>query len=271
MPDWVKDPVRHARTGRNGRPVGVGDAGPAAAHRPPGRCGGKASVGYGSQVASWGSTLTGLVPLSLVISLSPLSVIPAVLVLHSPRPRPTSLAFLAGWVLGLTALTVGFVAGSGALGDLHKSPPAWASWSRIVLGAALIAFGIYQWLTRHRHSEMPGWMRSFTKLTPPRSGAAGMVLVVVRLEVLLVCAAAGLAIGSAGLGDTRAWISAAFFVVLSASSVAAPVLAYTVAGDRLEEPLTRLQDWMERNHAALVAAVLVLIGVMVLYNGIHAL
>ena len=54
---------------------------------------------------SWGSVLTGLVPLGLVISLSPLTVIPAVLVLQAPRPRPSSLAFLGGWLLGLAALT----------------------------------------------------------------------------------------------------------------------------------------------------------------------
>ena len=58
--------------------------------------------------------LTTLIPLALVVSVSPLSVIPAVLVLQTPRPRPTSLAFLGGWLLGLTALTAVFVASSDA-------------------------------------------------------------------------------------------------------------------------------------------------------------
>ena len=44
----------------------------------------------------WGSVLTELIPLALVVALSPLSIIPAVLSLHTPRPRPTGLAFLAG-------------------------------------------------------------------------------------------------------------------------------------------------------------------------------
>ena len=35
--------------------------------------------------------------------------------------------------------------------------------------------------------------------------------------------------------------------------------------------MARLKDWMEKNNAALMAAILVLIGLMVLYNGIHAL
>ncbi|MGV7969578.1 GAP family protein, partial [Mycobacterium kansasii] len=82
-------------------------------------------------------------------------------VLHSPRPRPTSLAVLGGWMLGLTALTALFVAGSGVFAGLHKSPPAWASWLRVVMGSALILFGIYRWLTRHGHGEAPRWMRAF--------------------------------------------------------------------------------------------------------------
>jgi hypothetical protein len=64
----------------------------------------------------WGSVVAQLVPLALVITASPLSVIPAVLVLHTPRPRPTSFAFLAGWVFGLAALTVAFVGLSELLG-----------------------------------------------------------------------------------------------------------------------------------------------------------
>jgi hypothetical protein len=212
-----------------------------------------------------------LIPLALVIALSPLSVIPAVLVLQAPRPKPTSLAFLGGWLLGLAALTAIFVASSDALGDLHKSPPTWASWLRVVLGSALIAFGIYQWLTRHGHTESPKWMRSFTTLTPARAGITGVVLVVVRLEVLICSALAGLAIGSGGLGIAAECTTAAIFVGVAASTVAVPVLAYAGAGDRLDDPMARLKDWMERNNAALLAAILVLIGLMVVYNGVHAL
>jgi hypothetical protein len=219
---------------------------------------------------SWGSVLATLIPLALVIALSPLSVIPALLVMHAPRPKPTSLAFLGGWLLGLTALTAAFVASSDALGALRKSPPAWASWLRVVLGLALIAYGIYEWLTRRRHTESPKWMRSFASLTPARAGLTGLVLVV-RPEVLIMCALAGLAIDSGGLGIAAVWITLATFVAVAASTVAIPVLAFAGAGDRLDEPMTRLKDWMERNNAALLAAILVLIGVMVLYNGVHAL
>ncbi len=219
---------------------------------------------------SWGSLLATLIPLALVIAVSPLTIIPAVLVLHSPRPRPTSLAFLGGWVLGLAALTAVFTAGSGLFGGLHKSPPHWASWTRVVLGSALILFGIYRWLTRHRESDTPRWMRAFDTITPRRAGLTGLVTVV-RLEVSIMCLAGGLAIGTSSLGVAGKWVLATVFVVLSASTAALPILGYLSAGDRLEDQLTKLKDWMESNHLGMLAAVLILIGLMVLYNGISAL
>lgn len=215
--------------------------------------------------------LTKLVALAAVIALSPITVIPAVLVLHAPRPRPTSLAFLAGWALGLAALTAVFISGSELVGDVHKTPPTWASWLRVALGTALVGLGVFHWLTRHRHGSMPRWMRSFSTLSPVRAGLTGAVLVVVRPEVLLVCAAAGLAVGNSPLTVAGAVLAAAFFVVIAASTVAIPILSYAAAGDRLDDALERLKAWMEENHAVLLAIILVLIGLMVLYNGIHAL
>ncbi|MDQ2638092.1 MAG: GAP family protein, partial [Actinomycetota bacterium] len=49
------------------------------------------------------------------------------------------------------------------------------------------------------------------------------------------------------------------------------ILAYAVSGDRLDGALTRLKAWMEEQHAVLMAVILVVIGLMVLYKGIHGL
>ncbi|OBF28150.1 hypothetical protein A5724_27340 [Mycobacterium sp. ACS1612] len=214
--------------------------------------------------------LTELIPLALVIALSPLSIIPAVLVLHTSQPRPTGVAFLAGWLIGLTALTIVFLELSNLVVDLSK-PPTWASWVRIVVGAALIVFGIYRWLTRKRAAHTPAWMQKLGTLSPARAGLAAMALAVVNPKVLFMCVAAGLAIGTGGLGSAHAWVAVMWFVAVAGSTVALPILAYAVSGDRLDEPLQRLKDWMEQQHATLVAAILVVVGVLVLYKGIHGL
>lgn len=219
---------------------------------------------------SWGSVLAELIPLALVIALSPLSIIPAVLALHTDRPRPTGLAFLAGWLLGLAALVSLFVVASDLVGSLDK-PPSWASWVRIVVGAALIVFGGYKWATRKKSEHSPAWMRKLSGLTPGRAVVTAAVLAVVNPKVLFICIAAGLAIGTAGIGVAHAWLAVVYFVVIAGSTVILPILAYVVSGERLVGPLTRLKEWMEQQHATLVAAILLVIGVMVLYKGIHGL
>jgi hypothetical protein len=212
-----------------------------------------------------------LLPLALVITVSPLTIIPAVLVLHAPHARLSSLAYLAGWLVGLAALTAICIGISSMLGGLRNSPPPWASWLRIAVGTALIVFGAIRWLTRRGHDHIPAWMRSLTTVTPVRAGVTGAALTVANPKVLFICTAAGLAIGTDALGVMGTVTSAALFIAVAGSSVAIPVLAYVAAGDRLEAPLERLKDWMEKYNAALVAAILVLIGLVVLYKGIHAL
>jgi threonine/homoserine/homoserine lactone efflux protein len=216
--------------------------------------------------------LAELIPLALVVALSPLSIIPAVLVLRSPRPRPAGLAYLVGWVVALAVVTQVFLEGSSLLGGgLDKPPPPWASWARIVAGALLIAFGIYKWLTRKKSDHSPKWMNSFATISPPRAAITALVLVVVNPKVLFMCAAAGLAIGSEGVHRTDAELGVLFFVVLAASSVVLPIVAYAVSGDRLDPTMTRVKDWMEEQHATLLAGILVVLGALVLYKGIHGI
>ncbi|WP_207550560.1 GAP family protein [Mycobacterium mantenii] len=215
--------------------------------------------------------LSKLIALAAVIALSPITVIPAVLVLHAPRPRPASLAFLGGWLLGLVTLTAAFVSGSELLSGVHSAPPKWAAWVRLAFGVALIALAAYHWFTRHRQRSMPRWMRSFSTLSPRRAAVVGAVLVPLRPEVLILCAAAGLAVGNSSLSAGAQLVAAAIFVIVAASTVAIPILAYVGAGDRLDDALERLKAWMEANHDAMLAVILFLIGLIVLYNGIHTL
>lgn len=220
---------------------------------------------------SWASVLSKLVALAAVIALSPITVIPAVLVLHAPRPRPASLSFLGGWLLGLVALTAAFVSASELLSGFHATPPTWAGWVRLAFAVALLALAAYHWFTRHRRRSMPRWMRSFSTLSPVRAGAMGAVLVPVRPEVLILCAAAGLAVGNSSLSAGAQVGAATIFVVVSASTVAIPILGYVAAGNRLDDALERLKAWMEANHDAMMAVILFLIGLIVLYNGIRTL
>lgn len=215
--------------------------------------------------------LAELIPLALVIALSPFSIIPGMLVLHTPRPRPTSLAFLAGWTLGIAGVTAAFLGASNLVHGLGGGQPRWAPIVRIAIGAGLIIWALRRWSTRNHSAAQPKWLTAMTTLQPPRAFLTAAALAVVNVKVLFMCAAAGMAIGTSSLGAGGSWAAVAGFTVLAASSVAAPVLAFQAAGDRLDAPLARLKHWMEQNHATLIAAILFVIGAALIYKGVHAL
>lgn len=216
--------------------------------------------------------LNELIPLAMVIAISPLSVIPGILVLSTPRPKPTSLAFLAGWILGILLVTAAFVGAADVSNDGLDKAPGWGPYLRIGIGLALIAFALNRWFGRNGDStHNPKWMTLMTSAGPGRAFLTAVALSVANLKVFAMCAAAGMAIGTAALGRTGAWQAVVVFTVLSTSSVAVPVLAYQFAGARLDAPLLRVRDWMDRNHTALVVGILLVIGAGLVYKGVHAL
>ncbi|MGB8403830.1 MAG: GAP family protein [Mycobacterium sp.] len=218
-------------------------------------------------MTDWVSVLTELIPLALVIALSPLSIIPAVLILQTPQARITGLTFLAGWLLAIAVVTGVFVE-LGALVPHAAQPSTTASLVRIVIGALLIIFGVYRWTTRKHATEEPGWMRRLRTVTPARGFATAAVLAVVNPKVLFMCIAAGLTIDTDQLSTTATWTAVLCFAVVAGSSVAIPVLIYATAGERLDPTMARLGDWLHRQHAVLVAGILIVIGVLVLLKGL---
>jgi len=212
-----------------------------------------------------------LIPLALVVAMSPLTIIPAiVLVLQSDRARATGLAFLGGWLLGLAATTAVFVQVPRLLDGLNRPAPTWAAWVRIVAGIALVAFGVWRWLNRHRATAQPAWLNRLSRVTPAGAGAFAVGLILVNPKVLVVNAAAGLVIGTAGLGAPGASLAVAYYTVIAGSTVLLPILAYAIAGERVDDQLKRMKQWMERQHAVLMAGFLAVVGLLLVYTGIRA-
>ena len=219
----------------------------------------------------WAAVLGQLIPLALVVAMSPLTIIPAiVLVLQSERARPTGLAFMSGWLLGLAATTAVFVQLPRLLDGLNRPAPTWAAFVRIGVGIALMAFGVWRWVTRHRATKQPAWLNRLGRMTPGGAATVGLGLILVNPKVLVMNAGAGLVIGTAGLGVAGSWVAVAYYTVIAGSSVLVPILAYAVAGERVDHQLEQLKHWMERQHAVLMAGFLAVVGLLLVYTGIRA-
>jgi threonine/homoserine/homoserine lactone efflux protein len=217
-----------------------------------------------------GDVLGELLPLGLAIAASPFPVVPAILLLFTARPKAAGLGFLAGWVAGIVTATVAFVALATVV-ERGDEPPTWASWVRIVLGVALLVLGTRQWLRRTSQEEPPAWMRSIDDATPRTAVRLGVLLSAANPKVLLLAAAAGLVIGSAGLTTAGAVTATAVFTVVASSTVALPLLAYVVAGRRVLAPLGRARVWLQDNSAAVMAVVIWVIGALLVVKGVRGL
>ena len=192
------------------------------------------------------------------------------LVLHTDHPRPTGLAFMAGWLAGLAALTAVFVQVPHLVDGLDQPSPRWAPWVRIGIGLLLIVLAVGRWVTRNRATRPPALLNRLSRVTPVGAAVTGFVLSVANPKVVVMNAAAGLIIGTAAVG-VGLWIAVAFYTLVAGSTVIGPILAYIVAGERVDRQLERFRDWMQREHAVMTAAILVIVGVLLLYTGIRAL
>ena len=224
----------------------------------------------------WGSLLGEVTALAMVVALSPFSVLPAIaLVVHSERPRPTGMAFICGWLAGKAAITLLFVQVPRLLHGLQGTPPHWTAWLRVAAGLLFIAAGIWYWRKHRREPvasvDAPQWLDRIKRITPVGAAAAGAALTVVNPKVVLMCAAAGFAIGTAGLSTLGTTAAVAYFTLLAGSTAAVPILAYLVWSHRVDRLLERLRDWMQRRQVAITVVVLLILGVALLFNGIHAL
>ncbi|MGW7364090.1 GAP family protein [Streptomyces sp. NPDC054841] len=201
-----------------------------------------------------------------VIALSPFTLIPALFMQFTPRPRAASSAFLAGWVIGIV-VPAGSCAVLASVVGRPAEGHAWLAWARVVLGLLLILFGLRQWLTRHGRAA-PGWMRLLADASPSRAFRLGLLLSVANPKILLLSAAAGLAVGSAEPPTTSAVVAFAVFTVCAASTVALPVVLHVLLGERVLDPLIRVRRWLENHAAGVMAVVIVAIGVLVLCEGV---
>jgi len=209
-------------------------------------------------------------PMAVAIAASPFPVIPAVLLLLTARPRSNAGGFLLGWAVGVTLWVVGAL----LLADLLvavDSPPTWASWARIAVGAALVGYAVRQWTRRSPDAGLPAWMQTIQDTTPRRAVRLGLVLSAANPKIILLAGAGGLSIGAEVVGAGLQAGAVVLFAAVASTTVAAPLLCFLAAGERALAPLRRASGWLERNHGAVMAVVLLVIGALLLTKGVQGL
>src|SRR5215217_7714195 len=222
-----------------------------------------------------GDAIGQVLPLAVGVALSPVPIIAVVLMLGTPRARGNGLAFLAGWIVGLTIVTTIVVVAAGGAGAEDNSEPAtWASVLKIVLGVLLLVVAVRQWRSRpgaDAEPELPKWMKTIDTFTPGRSLAISAALAGVNPKNLLLAVSAGAAIAATGV-DTGGQVAAvAVFVLIGTLGPGIPVAVYFAMGKRAAHVLEEMKTWMAANNVAIIAVLCLVIGAKLIGDGVSGL
>jgi hypothetical protein len=195
--------------------------------------------------------------------------------LFSARARQNGIAFLAGWVLAL--IVVGAIVLALAMAGRVGSDDASSSLAALLkalLGVLFLFLAVRQGGSRPAEGEqapMPKWMAAIDSFTTGRSLGLALLLAGVNPKNLALTAAAGLAIAQAGVSGASAVVALLIFVAVASLSVGTPVLYYLAAGEGTKKTLDGWKAWLITNNAAVMAVLFVVLGFVLLGQGISAL
>jgi hypothetical protein len=205
------------------------------------------------------------------IAINPPAVIAAILLVASSRRK--ALAFAGGWVFGLLIVgCVVMVAGEAVEQPRGASVPMLVA--KVMLGIALLGLAVTKWRS-HRRSlgdkELPGWMSRLYDISAPRAFLAAAAFAALNPKTIAFNAAGVLAILTASFRVKTEWAALFVFVWLSSLSVTVPVIGAVLLPRRSAWVLAIAQRWLRDNSSLVAAAVLLVLGLMVLYTGAEGL
>ncbi len=211
-----------------------------------------------------------MVPLALVVGLSPLPIMPVVLLLMTPRARANSAAFLAAWVVCLTALVVLAALLAGGTDPAAPSNEE-VGWVSLVTGVIFLVMAAWKWLHRPapgQPKESPGWLATLDDYTAGQSARLGVLLAGANPKVVVMALAAGAEIAVLVQGSGARVLAGALFVLVGSIGVGTPVVVHRLLGARATPWLERAKSWLERNSTALSVAVLLVLGVLLVLSAL---
>jgi len=213
-----------------------------------------------------------ILPLALVVTVSPINIIPVILLLFTKRPLGNAFAFLVGFIAGVAAVLGSLVAIAGAVDLTHNSGHStWGAILKLALGVYLLVAAVRKFRSRPRDGEegtMPTWMSGVAGFSPPTSLGAGAALGAFNPKNVVVGLAAAVAVASADLSTGNQIGAMAVYLFVASLGVAAPIAVAVCLGDRSGEVLDGWNAWLRQNNATVMSVLFLVFGVVLIGQGI---
>lgn len=214
-----------------------------------------------------------LLPLAVAVALSSVPIMATILILLSPNKRRSSVPFLIGWVLGIAAVVTVFTAIAQAVPTPPpKQPQIVLAIGEMVIGLALVALAVVRWrrAVGRPASGEPKWLRAVQSFGVWASLGFAFVLNL-RPKAILLSMAAGLALRGDELSIADTAVAIGIYTLVSASTVAVPIVWTLVAPVKATRWLRNAHVWIVKNNRIVTIVIMLMIGVVIFGDGLTRL
>ena len=213
-----------------------------------------------------------ILPLALVVTISPLNIIPAILLLFTSKPLLNALSFLAGFVGGV-AVVLGLLVSLGGAFNLSTDSghSTWAGILKLALGVYLLFAAVRKFRGRPRAGQegsLPKWMDGIAGYSSTKALGAGAALGALNPKNLVVGLASAAAISDGGLSTIQQAVAGAVYLMVAVLGVVAPIVVMLSLGDRSHQVLESWNAWLRQNNATVMSVLFVVFGVVLIGQGI---
>jgi hypothetical protein len=222
-----------------------------------------------------GNIIRDILPQAIAVAISPLPISIVILILLGKRARSNGVAFMLGWIVGLAMLgiLVMLLADTAEI-SAGGTPSTLVYALKLLLGVLFLFFTYYYWQKRtqpDKELQLPTWLATLDSISIGKSFGFATLWGSVNPKNLMLTLAAVLTLAQDGISDVQIWISLAVFVALASITVVTPVLYYLAAGASAEEKLTTWKSWLITNNATIMVVLFLVLGVMLIGNGLGGL
>jgi len=218
------------------------------------------------------SVIGDLLPLALVVAVSPINIVAAILLLFSKRPVANATIYLLGFVLGVAAMLSGMTALADAIGlspDTDRSRGTSAL--LLALGLFLIIVGVRKLSHRpgpEQKADQPSWMKGIGDFGAGQSFVVGASVGALNPKNIAVAFASAVVVATAQLPVGQQVGVIAIYTLVASIGVASPIVTAVTLGDRSETILSAWREWLDRNNGTVMAVIYLFFGVILLGKGI---
>jgi hypothetical protein len=218
------------------------------------------------------STIADTIPLGIGIAINPIAVVAGILLLASAKARANGIAFMLGWIIGLTLLLAVALYVHQEASQSPDTPRDFFSYLQIGLGLVLIGAGVRElFFAPARDPGPPRWLRLIDQIGVLRAAGLGLFLSVVSLKNIALVIGAATLIGQAGLAVRGIVVAAAIFVIVSTVGILVPLLVRLLGGDGAAARLAAWQQWLVISVNRITAIVMLIFGVVMIGKSLVAL